>query len=505
MWNFIAKNKAAKQFLLFGFFVVLSSWIRWYATGTLKADDNYIYQDIWLYICLSLYFIGIVGLTIVYYKIVTRYSGYDLDLNSTRTLSYAGLILFTGMTVMLTSDIYVYLAEGNIALKGIYTYTDGSRLLQSQYIDYVSPWWKTCPNHYGPPLLFLFSWTSIFGDNILVSYFIFKLIIFCFAIFLPWVVGKIMKFNSDSRYNTYALIVLAPVLMIESVGQLHVEVIIALGVALFIYLQNKNLWVYASIPLGLVISCKIMYSIILLPFMVGVYYSKYKAGKSRLGHIFFQCLASLGIIISIIAITYSFVWEGWETIVHPYSYHSTKTPSRSFTEIIILVYKYLSEFIGGRSISELIALSGTKSFLSIEEVLRLKNLIAPYFSAFGLILAVWNLFPMIYSKSIESVSKIIAKLWIIVITVYSPIFNPWYFIPILVLLYSEDKKSWIYYAIFTMSSSISYQIGHTIPAGNYLGILATVNMFLMLGMFLYQFKNHFILEPLSQLKNKSTI
>ncbi|MCE2962545.1 MAG: hypothetical protein ACK43K_02815 [Chitinophagales bacterium] len=492
----------AYLFILFSFFVVLSSWIRWYSTGTLKADENFIDQSNWaLWLCVGLYHIGIYGMIYTLYNIVCNKPNYHITKKQTITISIASMLIFFGMTVMFASDIYTYLAEGELLTRGILTYTNGELVRQSKFIDYVSHWWKDCPNHYGSPLLLLFGISCLIGKSIFKSYLVFKFLIFLIGLLIIQLVSKLEDTENDTEYNYFAIIALSPILMIEGIGQVHAEIVITLLLAAtMLSMQKKNIYL-AALFIGTAIACKILYGVILFPLFMTLLFVSSKHEKNRWSYFFKNGLICIGILSTMVILLYWPIWEGWATITNPMAYHSTKTPSRSYTEIFILVYRYGSEILAnGTTIPELMKLAQSPDFFPISEVISLKNKIAPFFAGLGLLLAILNLLPVLAVKKTNDVYYYFAKLWIIIIVIYSPIFNPWYFMPIILLMIYHRKKSWIFFLIFITSISMNYQIGNSIPLDSLLNLLVTINMVLMLIMFLYKFKLHFIKEPLQEIR-----
>ncbi len=131
----------AYLFILFSFFVVLSSWIRWYSTGTLKADENFIFESkASLWSCVFFYHVGIFGMMYILYQIVCQKPNYKITEKQTIKISLITMFMFLCMTVMFASDIYTYLAEGELWTRGIFTYNNGELLRQSHFIEYVSNW-----------------------------------------------------------------------------------------------------------------------------------------------------------------------------------------------------------------------------------------------------------------------------------------------------------------------------------------------------------------------------
>lgn len=498
------KNKIYTQYLFFGFLIVLSSWLRWIWTGSLEADDNSLPKSgfkVWaFFLCYS---IGFSGWLYTYIKIVFQSEKYILSKIETKNLSYITIGLFSFMSVLFASDIYTYLAEGELATRGIFTYTNGELVKQSRFIDFVSPWWKECPNHYGPPLLFLFYTSVLIGKSVLGSYIVFKILMTLTTIAAIHFIYKLIELNSEkTKFNLFGFIALSPLIMIEGVGQAHVEIFITLLLILTIYSFLNQKFIWSIIFISLAMSCKIMYSMVLLPFILALFFVKFINKEKSILKFISYSLLTLILSSSIVAMTYIPVWEGIQTILYPMDYHKTKTPSRSFTEIFILIYHYGGELISSNfSISGLIAKTHDSQFLTKEMVLNYQNKIAPIFKYLGIILAGFSMLPLLKTKKTTEVFHIFAKVWIIIITIYSPIFNPWYYIPILFLMYYTDVKSWIIYAIIAMSMTMNPQLSNSIPSGYLPEILLSINLLCFPIFFLIYFKKNMILETIEKWKN----
>jgi len=499
------KDNLYFRFSLACLLIVIASWTRWYFTGSLKADENYIENNLLaLNFYIFSYFSGFLLLVITYYKIIFRKTGFDLSLIETRNLSWIANIILFFMTVIFASDIYTYLAEGELATRGVFTYANGELVKSSNFIEYVSFWWKDCPSHYGPPLLFMFFSSVLIGKTVMASYWVFKILMLISALLLTQTIYLILKEQiTKTKYNLYALIVLSPLLLIEGIGQTHVDLVITLFIALFIYFYLKDQFFISLFFMALAVSCKIMYGVILMPLLIALLYVKFINVEKNILKFTTYSTMGISIIGIIIGISYIPVWEGWATILNPMEYHKNKTPCRSFTELSILVYKFGGELIkNGFNIPQLLLDSQNDDFLSIEKRLFYQKMIAPILKTIGILLALWSALPLLRIKDSKQVFHVFARLWIIVITIYSPIFNPWYFMPILLLLLFTDIKSWMFYAIIVVSQSINGQLGNsTIPKGSLWEVFSSIQLLILVPLFLLYFKKHLIIEPYKSLKN----
>ena len=146
------------------------------------------------------------------------------------------------------------------------------------------------------------------------------------------------------------------------------------------------------------------------------------------------------------------------------------------------------------SISGLIEKTHESNFLTKTLVLNYQSKVAPIFKIVGILLAGFSMIPLLKTKNITFVFHVFAKVWIIIITFYSPIFNPWYYIPILILLYNSDKKSWIVYSIIAMSFTINPQLSNSIPPGHIAEVILSINLLCFPIIFLIYFQENFIME-----------
>ncbi len=93
------------------------------------------------------------------------------------------------------------------------------------------------------------------------------------------------------------------------------------------------------------------------------------------------------------------------------AYHKNKTPSRSFTEIAILVYRFGGELLtNGFNIPQLLQDAHRPDFFPISKVLEYQKKVAPIFNILGILLAAWNALPLLKIKEPRKVFHIVAKI-----------------------------------------------------------------------------------------------
>lgn len=499
----MSQRKPLILFVLSIFLIVMSSWTRWYFSGSLRADKNYIENnDVAIFFYMVFYMSGFLLLTYTYYQVIFRKENFNLSHDETQRLAYIGSVVAFFMTILFSSDIYTYLAEGELATRGIFTYTDGSQMAQSTFIDYVSHWWQNCPNHYGPPLLFIFFISVFLGKTVFFSYVVFKFLLLVVALLFVKTIGAVLKQqNTPTQYNLFALVVLSPLFFIEGAGQVHVDLVISLLLALFVYFFLQNKIMASVVIMSVTIACKLMYGMVLLPLLLALFFVKYINIEKNIKAFLLTSFASIFLLLVVVGLVYIPVWNGWETITTPIKFHETKIAARSFSELFILINKFGGELISnGFNIQQVLAKAADASFFPLSEVLEKQAKFVPIFKLLGLLLGAWNILPLIRATNIHQVFHAFARLWIIVITVYSPIFNPWYFLPVLVFLMFTDKKTWMLYAVIVISQSINGQLGtSTITPDSIWMVFASVQVIVLVPLFLLFFSKHLITEPYKEL------
>ncbi len=487
-------------FILGCLFIVSSSLLRYIVTKDIRVDYNELW-GIWEVLAFVLFYAGL-GISIyTYYNIIVNNNGFKLSPQEVKKLGLGIGFLSSFMMPMLAADIFTYMTEGNLATKSIFTYTDGSLLNRSDFFDYLSPHWQDCPNHYGPPLLFLFYLSALLGKTMLGSIIVFKVIIFIFCIVFVNAVSAYYKKYPSKKFNMQALLILAPVYWLEGIGQMHVDSILATFIMIALFQLRQRNWVLAALCLSIVVTSKTLYAVLLAPFIaLYIFFAHFNDRKLEGGAFLKAFVLCVGILFLIAFSSYKPVWDGIETITTSINYHEGKNPSRSFTEVFtdliihpVMFFKSsLGEIQSSAAAHENDLTEAKKAYWSV---------FIPFFKILAFLMAISTFLTILKIKHPKQLFHIFAKLFIIVICFYSPIFHPWYFIIVLPFLVETEIKSWIYYAVFVFSLSSLHEITYSIQPDSYLHILVFLSLLFMVISFLFYFRKHFITEVLEAFKN----
>lgn len=476
--------------------ILVAAWWRYAATGSLQVDKNPV-TDAQLYPILALFFGGIALNFIGYVGFIK-----DTSVSSAKTkrIAYITVLLGVLMPQMLSNDITIYLAFGDLLNNGLVSYADATILGKSQYVEYVSADWLDCPNLYGPFLLLLFGAATGIGTTWLGSLLAYKVIVGIFGLLFVHLTCLFFEEmnGKNQKYNTLALVILAPVFWLQAVGQMHVDGIILTLIAAILYFFSKKNWVGAAICTAFVLLCKIMYGVVFIPFFV-IYLWFYE--KENLTQFFKKAIASLAIIASVTALFYAPFWEGTKTITAPLEYHEDKPPSRSHVEVLTDVIFYGGKLFGADSDLGVGNLATSDAQFKKDKLILSKQ-ITKFFKLFGLLLAIWVFLGLAFAKNKKTVLHIFGKVFLVVVCFYSPIFHPWYFLLALPFFLFTETKSWVIYVAAVFSFSNLHEIAFTVPraSGLYLAMLPFV-LFMVISFFIY-FKKHFIIETWRLYKGK---
>lgn len=483
--------KSKPLFLLGICLISLSSLLKWMVTGSIEVDNNPVPSP-WTWPVLFVFYSGLVLSCVAYYKIVLNEEGSQLSFSETSKLAVYGLVASFFMAPMLAADMAGYLAYGDIAQAGQYAYVNGEELLQSKFIDWVSPHWKTCPNHYGPFLLLIFYICVLIGKSYILSLIFLKIAFVLFGLLFIHFAKKLTEEN-DSKYNILGMIILCPIIFVEGIGQLHVDFMIAGFLMASVYYLRQQKWWIAAIFIGLVGACKYLYLVVFLAFLISylfVYFEKNILKTIKTG------LPLLLLSIGVMVLFYVPVWEGVGTLISSMEYHAAKNPTNSIVKVFALIVIGLnilfSEFqnlIGGN--------------IDIDQIVTKFESIQAYyfdfsktlFKVFGLSLAIWNFIGIFFMKNTKELIHLFAKVLIIVICFFSPQFYPWYLMIILPFFIYEKSETWIKYIAFVFPFTLFYEaLFPTLRGVSPLVGLYLVFVFAMVFLFFKHFKKHFIME-----------
>ncbi len=382
-------------------------------------------------------------------------------------LIYTALALAVCTPPVLSKDVYIYLLQGKLAWQGITTYTDGSLNFAHSWVDYVEPKWRDCPNHYGavPMLLFCLAASA---SSVSLAMLILKLQ-FVVAIYGAYLLLKAIAQNLNlselSTNQVVAAYMLNPVLLLQGLGQMHVDILSSLLVLLFIYgITSTRYWWLAPVSIGLLGATKFL----LFPVFCGLYlvYHAYqwrqKQPKLK------QALVGLGLSVATIVLCYAPIWQGIETISHPLAYHNKKEPVKSVVELLSYAYAYVQN-------PRPLDTSATDPLLA--QKIAAGKLVAPYLKLIAILMAGWIVLHLLRKPAQKDILLAMGSIVLLVFILYSPVMHPWYFLLVLPFFafFSHERHIWLYLVI-TFGLCNIYELGPLLhkPWGPVLTIGGTV-------------------------------
>ncbi len=279
--------------------ITLSSWGRWVATGSLRIDENYPRELPGSLLYLTL----LAGWGLV----VTAWVGLlARPPQRPRRLAYAGVLVVAFMLPLLSNDLYGLFAYAGLAVRGQDVYTSTHALPASSWFFWIGERWRANPCPYGPLALLSAAWPSIAGEgNAFLAVFLLRLT-WC----VPLLAVMELSFRAFAdRPFFQAMVWLNPLLLVEGVGQLHLDLMGALAITAGLIAQSTGPRVWGAMGWAAATLCK-WNDVLAAPWF-------WLAGAPRWG----QRIKSLGLMATVLLVTataaYLPFWRGSETVRQP--------------------------------------------------------------------------------------------------------------------------------------------------------------------------------------------
>jgi hypothetical protein len=419
------------------------------------------------------YFVGLAVWGVGYFQLIQRGTFKELIF-----LFVSGLALFATMPPDISKDIYVYLLEGKLALRGITTYTDGAANLLDPFYVNIDPHWLDCPNQYGPvPLLFFQAVAWIGGDSVFMDIVWMKGFDVLWSVCIFALLRGVAKTMHLNHVTVLTVFCLNPIFLIQGLGQMHIDLLSCVFVCAFMLgLVQRRMWLI-GLSVGLMGATKTM----LFPLFWGLtlIYAVY-AWKQKILHVS-ALVASFVWSVAVLVVAYWPVWQGVDTVLIPMAYHEHKEPVKSLVELLSYCFAY---FLPRTSTDY-----GTPDpFLSnkIYWGYQLK----PFFQVIALLLAARLSFSLVRAKNIHQLFYGFSRIMLLVFILYSPVMHAWYFLFVLPFFaVSYPQKDLIWYAVVVFGLANTYEIGLTVggQTGSLTMIVCTILSVLSYFMFFRKF------------------
>jgi hypothetical protein len=278
--------------------LTLCSWGRWYATGSLKIDENYPSEKLGTLLLLAMC-IGWGLLISGWIGMLTR------PPEQPRRLVYAALFIVAWMLPLLSNDIFILFAQASLTAQGQDVYTSAQSFPTSVWFSWIGERWRANPSPYGP-LTLIAAWPSVLGHGNpwLVELYL------RLAWLVPLIIVMELSFRAfRDRPMFHVLVWLNPLFMVEGPGQLHPDLLGVIAITAGLLLRRRAPGLGGSSAWALATLCKWNLGFTLPWFWL----SGTRNQAQRLWRAALLALSLLGMG----AVFYAPFWRGPETLFSP--------------------------------------------------------------------------------------------------------------------------------------------------------------------------------------------
>ncbi|MEM1120346.1 MAG: hypothetical protein AAGJ18_07835 [Bacteroidota bacterium] len=318
---------------------IAASWGKFWVTGSPVVDNNPVVGNA-VYLIVALFCLGLGLQGFAYYHLVFTYT---LTLKTARKTAVGAVTLGSLMLPLLSNDVFLYLAYGNLLNQGMVTYVQPELIQYSDFVTYVATDWLDCPNHYSPILLMLFGMVTWLGKSLWASFVLLKILFWGISLaiiqllYLFFHQLQASATHSNKYIQNFSLIVLAPIFWLQGVGQLHSEVVILLFIIGLMGSLYTEKWITAGLLVGLIAAAKIMYGAVFFPFLLLYLWFQYRTDWATLLN---KVTYSVSIALGVIVLSYFPFWEGLATLTNPFAYHENKPLNHSVVGVLTDIIFY---------------------------------------------------------------------------------------------------------------------------------------------------------------------
>ncbi len=201
-----------------------------------------------------------------------QYSNFSL--NQLLVIGVLFRLLFLWSTPFLSQDFFRFIWDGNLVMQGLnpYSYTPDTLMQDPHFFMPVMSllhegMGELSARHYSnyPPLN-----QAIFGlsvwigqGQVMLSAMAMRVVILLSEIGIALIGSSLLK-SLGSKKEKILLWTLNPLVIIEFMGNLHFDGVMALGVILAVYLLSKNQWIWSAVALAASVQTKLI-PLMLLP------------------------------------------------------------------------------------------------------------------------------------------------------------------------------------------------------------------------------------------------
>lgn len=474
------KSKEIKGLLVCVIALLVVSWSKLLFTGNIKVDNNPLstFHGI---VVVILFALSLFTYARIYSKFFKNASLLTISHQQLKVYGYIHIVLASLMLPILSNDIFLYMAYGDLSNLGYDVFTRGDVMAQSKWASYVGNW-KDSPYLYGPLTLWISKIANwIGGTNVYAVLIVFKIIWALIAICFLEIMSLMVKNMGD-----FILVLFTPVFWLQNVGGMHFDLMAAFFLLIAVYFITQQKIVFSLVAITIACMCKIVF-VIFIPFVLLHYFfiNPNRITWKPIVYFLLGVILSVGIII----VSYYPFWIGMQTITIPFSYLNTQEPSKSFSEVLGELLNIA--FSDAAPKGELSNVTDSSSKIWWWKQCRIA------FNIFGILMALVVSIVFIAKTKFVFYKTVLAEYWIKLSLVffffYSHIFNAWYLIallPFLPLIGNNDrlKRYFILVSVFSNLHMIFLNIGRD----SFMYYLLPPIVFINISLFLWQFRKNFL-------------
>mgnify|MGYP000139883723 CR=1 FL=1 len=422
--------------------IVLISYLRFIATGTLALDmafPSHLTAEI-----IGILFVGSVFLAAYgYWNASMHGTEWGMTLEKTIFLSkMLGVISFFSLP-LLSNDIFIYLSCGQAPLLGIHPYTEPSALFHTVYHSYVPSIWADGPYcKYGPAAISLAHFAALIGGKSpFWGIFAWKVLVLAAFLLFCDAIGLLIRHFRSEEGNVAPFILLCPILWEQGPGQGHNDIfaVLFLTAALLLLAYQRYLLSILLLVLGLQVK---FYILPLVALFFLAWWRTVGRTYRQIGH-FCGGIVSAGLFMALLHYPY---WDGWNTLTAIYGPLVAEDPMNNVSYLV--PYGVVTLFP---------SLASLRSFfeMGIRVVL---------ICGAGII-SLWQIYRLIRGK--DRMYLVFLRIMAFVVCFTSLRFHGWYLMVLLPLCAEGIPKAWLRWGTVVFPATLFFDLHNFLPRDSF--------------------------------------
>ncbi|MEU3642983.1 polyprenol phosphomannose-dependent alpha 1,6 mannosyltransferase MptB [Lentzea sp. NPDC034063] len=194
-------------------------------------------------------------------------------------------------------DVYSYLAQGAVAMRGFDPYSRGASVLDLPLRGNVADLWQETPSPYGPLFLLLGKVTVFLtGDNVILGAIFMRVVALAGLALLTWAIPRLTRHLGGRANVALWLTVANPLILALGIGGAHNDILMVgfMVVGVLYVLDRKHLRGFAFIALAVAVKAT---ALLVAPFLVWVWAARL-SGSAR--HRFLMAAGTGGAVFVVV-------------------------------------------------------------------------------------------------------------------------------------------------------------------------------------------------------------